>query len=187
MPHAHSPSDPASAPIPVAAILDDGAADADALLARVAGGLRAEGRGVRGLLMTYVGERGDCSADMVLVDVDSGATFPVSQPLGAGASACRADPRGFADASRVLREARADAPDLVVCNRFGSMEAGGEGFTAELLALMADGIPVLTVVSPRHLDAWTRFTGGAAVLLPADEAAVRGWVAGAAPARSASA
>lgn len=163
------------AALPVAAILDDGLADTDALLAGAARDARAAGRRVRGLLMTYAGARNDCAADMVLVDVDTLDEYPVSQPLGAGAGACRADPQGFARASRVLRDARAQAPDLVVCNRFGGMEAGGAGFTAELLELMAEGVPLLTVVSPRHRDAWARFTGGATVL-PADADAVRAWL-----------
>jgi hypothetical protein len=173
---APSPAPTADAALPVAAILDDGRADADALLAQVARDARDAGRRVRGLLMTYAGERNDCAADMVLVDVDTLDEYLVSQRLGAGAGSCRADPQGFARASRVLRDARAQAPDLVVCNRFGGMEAGGEGFTAELLELMAEGVPLLTVVSPRHLDAWARFTGGAAVL-PAEPDAVRAWVA----------
>jgi hypothetical protein len=165
----------AEPPLPVAAILDDGRADADALLAQAARAARASGRRVRGLLMTYAGARNDCAADMVLVDVDTLDEYLVSQPAGAGAGACRADPQGFARASRVLRDARAQAPDLVVCNRFGGMEAGGEGFTAELLELMAEGVPLLTVVSPRHRDAWGRFTGGAAVL-PAEPGTVREWL-----------
>lgn len=160
-----------------AAILDDGRLDTDALLAAVADDARGAGARVRGLLMTYVGARADCAADMVLVDLDTREAYPVSQPLGAGAGACRADPQGFARASRVLRDAREQAADLVVCNRFGGLEAGGGGFAAELLALMAEGIPVLTTVSPRHLDAWTRFTGGAPVL-PADRAAVLAWLDG---------
>jgi nucleoside-triphosphatase THEP1 len=163
------------AALPVAAILDDGRTDADALLAQAARAAREAGRRVRGLLMTYAGGRNDCAADMVLVDVDTLEEYLVSQPLGAAAGSCRADPQGFARASRVLRDAREQAPDLVVCNRFGGMEAGGEGFTAELLELMAEGVPLLTVVSPRHLDAWTRFTGGAQVL-PAEPDAVRRWL-----------
>ncbi len=172
--------------LPVAAILDDGRADADALLAGAASAARASGRRVRGLLMTYAGERNDCAADMVLVDVDTRDEYLVSQPLGGGSGACRADPQGFARASRVLRDARGQSPDLVVCNRFGGMEAGGAGFTAELLELMAEGVPLLTVVSPRHRDAWDRFTGGATVL-PAEAGAVREWLDAVLAARAAAA
>jgi hypothetical protein len=57
-----------------------------------------------------------------------------------------------------------------VCNRFGSLEAENGGFVAELLALMERGIPVLTVVAPRHLEAWQRFVGVAPLLPPEPQA-----------------
>ena len=44
--------------------------------------------------------------------------------------------------------------------------------SAELLELMAEGVPVLTAVAPGYQDAWAAFSGHAAVL-PADPAAVR--------------
>ena len=55
------------------------------------------------------------------------------------------------------------------------LEAAGGGFAAELLELMAAGVPLLTVVSPRFQDDWRRYTGGAS-LLPADDDAVRAWI-----------
>lgn len=170
--------------LPAAAVVADGQADLDALLASVTAGLRAAGRQVRGLLMTYPeGElgRNDCSARMVLVDLHRGESFQVSQPLGSDSRACRADPQGFARASQVLRDALAEAPDLVVVNRFGSLEAEGGGFRAELLALMSQGVPLLTAVKPAHLPAWRAFTGGAAEL-PPDAAAVQRWLQGVLPA-----
>jgi hypothetical protein len=112
---------------------------------------------------------------MVLVDIDTGAEYLVSQPLGRDSNACRADTQGFARASVVLRDALAAAPDLVVSNRFGGLEAEGGGFASELLALMAQGVPVLTVVAARHVAAWQHFTGGAA-LLPAEPGAVQAWL-----------
>lgn len=178
---------PDAEPLPVAAaLLDDGSADVDALLAGLVEAWRAAGRRVRGLLMTRPDGDRSCLGDMVLVDVATGEGYLVSQSLGAGASSCRADPQGFARASRVLRDACDASPDLVVCNRFGGLEAGGGGFTAELLELMAAGIPVLTAVAPRHADAWRRFTGGAP-LLPAEPGAARAWVDAALAARTAGA
>jgi hypothetical protein len=169
----------AGAPPWVAAIANDGSLDVDGLLERVVAVECAAGRRVHGLLMTYPAAREGCECDMVLRDVVSDRRYPVSQALGPGATGCRADTAGFADASaalrRVLADPRADV-DLVVCNRFGSLESQGGGFAAELLELMAAGIPLLTVVSDRHREAWRHFTGGAR-LLPADLAAVRAWIA----------
>lgn len=161
-----------------AAIRNDGSGDVDALLARVVAVESARGRRLRGLLMTFPDGRDSCQCAMELVDVATGDVYRVSQALGAGSDACRADTAGFARASDVLRRALAerDDLDLVICNRFGVLGSQGGGFVAELLELMAAGVPVLTVVSSRHLDAWERITGGA-TLLAAEEGAIRAWIA----------
>lgn len=159
-----------------AAVLDDGSVDVDTLLAECAARQRRAGRRVRGLVMTWPDGGPESCGAMVLVDLDTREQYLVSQSLGPASAACRADPQGFARASEVLRRAGAEAPDLVLCNRFGGMEANGEGFRAELLDLMAADIPLLTVVSPRYAAAWSEFTGGAA-LLPARPEAVDAWIA----------
>lgn len=163
--------------VDVAAILHDGSTDVDSALAAFAAGQRRAGRRVSGLLMRHRAHQDGCQASMLLTDIDTGDEYLVSQPLGSGSQACSADPQGFARASRVLRAALERAPDLVISNRFGSLEAVNAGFTAELLALMTQGVPVLTVVATRHLDAWQRFVGDAP-LLPADPAAWAAWLDG---------
>lgn len=157
-----------------AAIVDDRTADVDALLASIARDLQRRGLRVHGLLMTRETAHG-CAGDMVLVDIARGDRYLVSQPLGSGSAACRADPEGFARASRVLSHALTETPDLVICNRFGALEVEGGGFAAELLALMAQGVALLTAVAQRNQARWRQFSGGAA-LLPADGAAVHAWV-----------
>lgn len=112
---------------------------------------------------------------MSLLDLDSGCSYPISQDLGPGSTACCLDPAGVAAASVVLRRALAERPELVVVNRFGVLEAEGSGFAAELLALMADGVPVLTVVAPRFLAAWRAFTGDDADELPPQAEALHDW------------
>lgn len=159
-----------------AAIHHDGSCDVDALLAEVVEAQLRRGRRVRGLLMAPAEQRGDCLAEMVLVDVDTRDGYLVSQQLGRDSKACRADPQGFARASVVLRSAAADAPDLVVCNRFGKLESEGAGFSAELLEILSLDIPFLTVVSRHLVDEWQRFTGGEAVLLPPRREAVDAWL-----------
>ena len=159
--------------IAAAAILVEGSAEADALLATTARQLRQAGRRVCGLLMQR-GAGHDCG-DMVLQDIRTLDEYLVSQPMGEGSRSCRADPQGFARASTVLRVALEHAPDLVISNRFGQLEAEGQGFCAELLELLANGIPLLTAVAPRHVQAWLAFTGGAPVL-PMSPEAVSAWL-----------
>ncbi len=159
----------------VAAIVHDGHSDVDALLDTFARAQRAAGREVRGLLMTHRERGAGCQDDLVLTDIASGDEYLVSQRLGTDSRACKADPQGFALASRVLRDAAQGRPDLVVCNRFGSLEAENGGFVAELLTLLERGIPVLIVVAPRHLQAWQRFVGEAPQL-PVEPAAWAAWL-----------
>lgn len=161
-------------PAVVAAIHHDGTTDIDATLAAFADRQRRSGRRVLGLLMSRRARDAGGKPAMFLTDIDTGDDYLVSQFLGGGSNACSADPQGFARASRVLRDALDRRPDLVISNRFGSLEAENGGFAAELLALLAQGIPVLIVVSTRHLDAWRRFIGEAA-LLPNDPDAWSAW------------
>jgi hypothetical protein len=160
---------------PVAAIRHDGGRDVDELLAVFVEQQRRAGRKIHGLLMRYRDRGAGCQATMVLTDVDTGDEYLVSQALGSDSTSCSADPQGFARASRVLRDALDRQPDLVVCNRFGALEAENGGFVAELLALLERGIPVLTVVAPRHFDAWQRFIGEAS-LLPSDPKTWTAWL-----------
>ena len=151
----------------LAALRHDGRLDMDDLLAREVARLQAEGRRVRGLLMDWPDGDRVCGA-MLLRDVSGGETYLVSQDLGPGATGCRVDPHGFARASEVLRRALAEtpAPDLVVVNRFGGLEAGGEGLLDELSALLAADVPVLTAVADKHAAAWAAFSGDWPLLAP---------------------
>lgn len=172
--------------LPFAAVASDGVADVDGLLAAVVADQRAAGRRVHGLLMRHDGPPAGgtaCAERMWLVDVALGTEYLVSQPMGRLSKACRADPQGFARATEVLRRALAEAPEIVVVNRFGRLEAEGGGLSAELLALMAEGVPLLTAVAPPYREAWLNFSGGAA-LLPPEPAAVRAWLAQVLPATS---
>lgn len=162
-----------------AAIVEDGSGtDPDALLEAVVGAQQSRGRRVHGLLMHFpFGREGrdGCGPQMVLHDIAGGARYVVSQALGRESHSCRADPDGFARASAVLRSALDARPDLVAVNRFGGLEAGGGGFSAELLQLMMADIPLLTAVAARYQDAWQTFTGGS-VLLPPRLDAVQAWL-----------
>lgn len=155
--------------LPFAAIhADSGAGE---LLIAFASELAGQGVRVRGLIQRH-------EPDMHLVDVHSGQAFVITQNLGEHSESCRIDPAGFAEASQVLRGAAAAAAELVVVNRFGKLEAAGGGLLDEMLALMADGVPVLTCVNTEQLPAWREKTGDAGDLLAADMDALRRWWAG---------
>jgi nucleoside-triphosphatase THEP1 len=161
----------------VAAIVRDEHDSADELLTDFAYRLRGLGWRVQGVVQTQTARDDHCACEMVLVDLEDGNRFLISQNLGPGSVSCRVDPAGVAAASVSLRRALAEGANLVIVNRFGRLEAGGGGFAAEMLALMANGVPMLTMVSERYLDEWRRFTGHAGSELPAQRQALETWFA----------
>lgn len=151
--------------------------NADQLLAESAMALRRHGYRVRGLLQTDIAPSGGMGKRMLLTDVSNGRVFPISQDLCVGSAACCVDPGGIADASVVLRDALHDKADVIVVNRFGSLEASGQGLSTEMLALMSAGIPLVTVVEERFVDAWRLFTGSASIELAPRAGLLRAWLA----------
>lgn len=160
---------------PIAAITYDGHAIADALLADFALGLRRKGWRVRGLVQR---DTGGGKSGMMLVDLENDTCYPLFQALGSASSSCSLDTESIAAASTALRRALDESADLVFANRFGALEASGGGLAAEMLALMAEGVPLMTVVSEDYLLDWRWFTGKAGVELPPARSALEDWFFG---------
>ncbi|MEY2632015.1 MAG: hypothetical protein RIR00_669 [Pseudomonadota bacterium] len=171
-----------TAPLPFAAILAPRNSAIDALLADFAADLQRQGYQVRGLIQQSHCQDAQCLYS--LRDLASGELYPISQDLGPLSQSCRLDPAGMASAAAVLRRALDQGADLVIVNRFGGLEAQGEGFAQEIGALLSLGLPVLTVVSPDHQAAWQHYSGGLGSALPALPEAWATWFAGL-PARDA--
>lgn len=129
----------------------------DALYWALAADLRRRGLQVRGLAQQ--GADAGNTSKTALVALDGGECFNLFQNLGTGSASCNVDPSGVAAASVALRRLLHQHTDLAIVNRFGALEAAGGGFAAEMLTIMAAGIPLLTAVTPRHLHDWKRFTG----------------------------
>jgi hypothetical protein len=161
---------------PIAAIVDDDHSAVDDLLAGFARRLQREGRRVRGLVQHS--RPGNGEEETVLLDLESGACFPLFQDLGPGSVSCRVDPGGVAAASVVLRRALEERAELVIANRFGALEAAGGGLAGDMLAVMSARIPLLTVVTNLYLADWRRFSGNLAVDLPARLDVLEAWFSG---------
>ena len=158
----------------VAAVVHAGKGAADPLLVRFAAVLRERGLRVRGLVQQRVGEG---KAGVVLIDLGSGCSFPLFQDLGRASTSCSLDTVSLSSASAVLHRAIEEKADVVFANRFGEMEAEGRGLASQMLAVMAEGIPLITVVSDTNLPAWRRFTDGVGLELPARFEALDDWFA----------
>lgn len=169
--------------LPIATIVYTGHAASDPVMAEFARRLQQRGLRVRGLRQEDGPAEPGRAPRTTLIDLANGERHCISLDLGPGSTSCKVDTAAVAACSRVLREAIKDDPDLVIVSRFGTLEAEGRGFAAEMLAVMEAGVPLLTVVAEKHLEAWRRFTGGAAVELPVEIGAIEAWFAGLAPRR----
>lgn len=162
--------------LPVAAIVHEERGQADVLIARMVEQLRDAGHNVLGIMKEpALNDPGTCKQDMILIDIERGDRYNISQDLGACSEGCTLDPSVVTEASVVLRRALAAKPDLIVVNRFGKLEMIGSGFHAEMIAIIEAGIPVITAVSVDHFPAWEEFTGGCAVNLPPEQTAITDW------------
>lgn len=112
---------------------------------------------------------------MSLVDVATGETVSISQPLGSGSSACCLDPTGLAEGAARLRQVREAGVDLLIVSKFGRAEAEGHGLGEELFAAACEGTPVLVLVSARYLDLWHKASGGLGETLRATPEAMLAW------------
>jgi nucleoside-triphosphatase THEP1 len=143
--------------------------------------LQGQGYLVRGLVQRNSAPPGECAADMTLVDLDSGREIPISQDLGSGSNGCRVDTQRLAEASALLRAAMEEETDLLVVNKFGKLEAQGEGLMDEILAAVSMGIPVLTSVETALIERWREFSGGLAEELSPGCGALMNWWEGVRP------
>lgn len=172
------PLPPASPPPlrPGAVIHGPGSQGVDTLLDGFAAELKRRGFRVGGLVQRNRGPGDDCAELMELVDVATGRAYDITQRLGRESQSCRVDPTGVAEASQAIRQAVADKVDLLVVNKFAGLESQGDGLSDEMLAAIAEGIPVLTSVGSRYLNEWQTATGGFCDLLsPTAESLWRWW------------
>ncbi|MDA8230220.1 MAG: DUF2478 domain-containing protein [Magnetospirillum sp.] len=168
---------------PIGAILQPGGLRVDDLVGDFASELIRRGIKVRGLVQRCEPSATGCACAMEVVDLHTGERYRISQRLGAGSESCRVDPSGIAAASQVLRRAMEDGAELVVANRFGTLEKSGRGLADEMLAAMASGLPFLTVVAERHVDAWRTFCGGLGEVVAPTRRGLEDWFRRASAAR----
>lgn len=111
------------------------------------------------------------------VDLASGERVMINQPgrLPPGASECTLDTAALADASAPLRRALVDRPDLVIAEKFGDQEEAGAGLADDILAVIAEGLPILVLVPEPALTSWREVTGGGIPELPCETGALRRW------------
>src|SRR5262249_35438166 len=109
----------------------------------------------------------------ILRDIVTGSTYSIyleTPPVG---KKCHIDPDGAARACAAVLDQMGTC-DLLVLSKFGKLEASGLGLFRAFAAAAAEGKPVLTTVSGKHLAAWRAFAPNAATLA-ADMTALQNW------------
>jgi len=148
--------------------------DVDSLLADFAGDLLRSGERIGGLVQRNLKDNGR-HVGMRMIDLSTGREISICQSLGPGAIACKLDPAGLAEASLVITRAIEAAVTLVVINKFSKQEAAGRGLRSELADAVMAGLPVLTSVPEKCIDAWTAFTGDRGTTLLCARRVIDAW------------
>lgn len=158
----------------IAAVIHAGNGEGDPLVKEFADELTAAGWNVQGLLTRHSKDPTGV-VPMTIYSLANGQEFIISQQPGKGSQSCTLDSGGLAQAAFVLRNALEEQADLVIVNRFGSAEAEGKGFLSEIIALVSNNIPVLTLTSEKYLSQWREFTGGLASELSLNKQELHDW------------
>jgi molybdate transport system ATP-binding protein len=159
----------------LAAVLYRPADDIDTLLADFVGDLVRVGERIGGIVQRNGKDKAGRLISMKVIDVMTGEEISICQSLGRGASACKLDPAGLAEASSAVARAVESDVALIVVNKFSKQEAAGRGLRSELADAIVAGIPVLTAVPDQCIDAWMEFTGNRGTTLLCARYVVEGW------------
>ena len=110
------------------------------------------------------------------VDLATGDHVMINQPSrNWDCKECTLDTAALADAGAPLRRALVDRPDLVIAEKFGDQEETGAGLADDILAVIAEGLPILVLVPEPALPDWREMTGGGIAEIPCDAEALRRW------------
>lgn len=148
--------------------------DIDVLLNAVATMMQADGVKLAGAVQWNVERIGRSRCDMKLLDLATGNWIDASD-INRAATACRLDPWALEDAAGLVASSIKPGVELVILNRFGKQEVAGQGFRSAIEAAIANEMPVLLSVNANYREAFDAFSGGEAVVLPAEIDAVTAW------------
>ena len=161
--------------LPIAALVHESAEYADEFLYTFIQDLQSQDKNILGVIQAHPEVSYAYGTQMGIIDLSSGAFISIAQDLGKHNTSCCLDAEAVSNASHILQAARMQNPDLIIINRFGKLEAEGDGFADEMLEIMTENTPMLTIVAERFLPMWREFTGELATEIQTDLAALHHW------------
>jgi hypothetical protein len=161
--------------LPIAAVVYADGLYPDAAIAEAIEPLREQGIALAGAIQ--VDRPGGHPCDMILQDLAGGERFAIAEDRGKQARGCRLDVGILTEMAEAVESSlHADAPRLLVVNKFGKIEADGGGLRDAIAEAVGLGIPVLVGVPARNLDRWRCFAGALAVEIAAEVATIARWL-----------
>ena len=139
------------------------------VLDRIASHLITEGFRLAGLIQREATREGRSRCDMLLEDLASGESIPISQDRGEDAHGCRLDVEALLNAVAQTRTTLPSQPDLLIVNKFGKTECEGGGCRPLIAEALEHDVPVLVAVPWGNLEVWRRFAGDLAVEFRLDD------------------
>lgn len=161
--------------LPIGALVHENATLPDEQLQVFVQYLQEQGKLVLGVVQAPDEVSFAYRSKMGIINLSNGEYTSIAQDLGEHNTSCCLDSEAVSNASHILAEARALKPDLIIVNRFGKLEAEGEGFADEMLEIMSESIPMLTVVTPQFLESWRTFSGGLGSEINPELAELKAW------------
>ncbi|MCF8468834.1 MAG: DUF2478 domain-containing protein [Sneathiella sp.] len=148
-----------------------------AALSSFAAHMCQQGYSVGGIIQDILYDKRGIKIGADAVALDNGERFPIVRPSkeDIAAGSCGLDQSTLTESSIVLRRAIAAKVDLMIVEKFGEREQLGEGLADDILAAMAEGIPILVAVPATAVEKWKKFTGGLGDMLPSDLTALQNW------------
>jgi hypothetical protein len=114
--------------------------------------------------------------EVALEELTTGRRTDLYEDRGPGARGCRLDLAALAEVNAQVARSLDTAPELLILNKFGKVEAEGRGLL-DLIAIAIDrGIPVVIGVPIRNLEAWRNFTGGLSAEFSSDPSETMDWL-----------
>lgn len=147
----------------------------DRLLSAAAEQLLRSGAQLSGVVQTNTECADDSKCDMDVRVLPKGETIRISQSLGTQSRGCRLDPAALERAVGYVTASLADAPQLLIINKFGKHEADGRGFRPVIAEALALDIPVLVGVNGLNKEKFEEFTDGTAEQVEPEIEAITEW------------
>ncbi|MBB2157398.1 DUF2478 domain-containing protein [Gluconacetobacter diazotrophicus] len=159
----------------IATLLHDSPQATETRLSDAVAVLRSWGMPVGGFVQRRGPLRPDGRHEMYVEDLRDGGRIRLDRYRGPGAVACTLDMEAMAVLSMTLRAHIRARPDILFVNRFGVREAEGGGLREDIAQAVCENIPIVVVVGAAHLQAWRRFIGQDAHVLPSTTRSLLDW------------